>query len=59
MTKLSISNGYNSIVVMVDQLGKGIWVVPCTKHLGGEGMAHIYCNHIWKDFGLPEVVTSD
>jgi hypothetical protein len=48
-----------STTLSVDQLGKVIWVVPCTEHLGGEGMAHIYCNHIWKDFGLPEVVISD
>jgi transposase InsO family protein len=46
-------------MVIVDQLGKGIWVVPCTEHLGGEGMARIYCDHVWKDFRLPEVVISD
>jgi hypothetical protein len=59
ITKLPVSNGYNSIAVIVDRLGKGIWVVPCTEHLGGEGMAHIYRDHVWKDFGLPEVVISD
>jgi hypothetical protein len=57
ITKLPVSNRYNSIAVIIDQLGKGIQVVPCTEHLG-EGMAHIYRDHIWKDFGLPEVVIS-
>jgi hypothetical protein len=59
ITKLPISNGYDSITVIVDRLGKGIRVVPWTKHLGGERMARIYRNHIWKNFGLPEVVISD
>jgi hypothetical protein len=59
ITKLPISNGYDSITVIVDRLGKGIQVVPCTEHLGGEGMVRIYRDHVWKDFGLPEVVISD
>jgi hypothetical protein len=46
ITELPVSNGYNSIAVIVDQLGKGIRVVPCTEHLGGEGMAHIYWDHV-------------
>jgi transposase InsO family protein len=59
ITKLPASNRYDSITVIVDQFGKGIRVVPCTKHLGGEGMVRIYRDHVWKDFGLPKVVISD
>jgi hypothetical protein len=40
ITKLLVSKGYNSIAVIVEQLGKGIQVVPCTEHLG-EGMVRI------------------
>jgi hypothetical protein len=59
ITKLPVSNWYNSIAVILDRLGKGIRVVPCIDHLGGEGMVRIYRDHLWKDFGLPEVVISD
>jgi transposase InsO family protein len=45
--------------MIVDRLGKGIRVVPCTEHLGGEGMVRIYRDHVWKDFRLLEVVISD
>jgi hypothetical protein len=51
ITKLPISNGYDSIVVIVDQLGKGIRVVPCTKHLGGEGMVRIYATRYGRTSG--------
>jgi hypothetical protein len=54
ITKLPVSNGYDSTAVIVDQLGKGMQVVPCTEHLGREEMAHIYRDQVWKDFGLPE-----
>jgi hypothetical protein len=49
----------NTVPKRVWQNILGIWVIPCTKHLGGEGMACIYQDHVWKDFRLPEVVISD
>jgi hypothetical protein len=36
-----------------------IRVKPCTEHISGEGIARIYRDNVWKDYGLPEVVISD
>jgi hypothetical protein len=59
IVKLPESNGFDSIAVIVDRLSKAIWVLPCTEHIRGEGIARLYRDHVWKDYGLPEVVISD
>jgi len=59
ITKLPVSRGFDSIAVVVDRLGKGIRALPCTERISGEGVARLYRDHVWKDYGLPEVVISD
>jgi transposase InsO family protein len=59
IVKLPESNGYDSIAVIVDHLSKAIWVLPCTEHISAKGIARLYRNHVWKDYGLPEIVISD
>jgi hypothetical protein len=59
IVKLPESNGYDSIVVIADHLSKAIRVLPCTEHISVEGIAQLYRNHVWKDYGLPEIVISD
>jgi hypothetical protein len=59
IVKLLESNGFDSIAVIVDHLSKTIQVLPCTEHISGEGITQLYQDHIWKDYGLPEVVISD
>jgi hypothetical protein len=59
IVKLPESNGYDSIAVIVDRLSKAIRVLPCTEHISAEGIARLYRDHVWKDYGLPEIVISD
>jgi hypothetical protein len=59
IVKLPESNGYDSIAVIVDCLSKAIRVLPCTEHISAEGIARLYRDHIWKEYGFPEIVISD
>jgi hypothetical protein len=52
-------NRFDSIAVIVDRLSKAIRVLPCMEHISGKGIARRYRDHVWKDYGLPEVVISD
>lgn len=36
-----------------------IRLAPASNELTSEGLARIYCDHVWKDFGLPDRVISD
>jgi hypothetical protein len=29
------------------------------EHISAEGIAQLYRDHVWKDYGLPEIVISD
>lgn len=53
------SKGYDVILVVVEWMGKMIHVLPTSVELTSEGLAKLYRDHIWKDFGLPKKVTSD
>lgn len=59
MTQLLHSLGHNAIVVIVDRLSKMIRLVPANGELTSEGLARIYHDCVWKDFGLPDCIISD
>ena len=57
---LSPSNGYNSLMVVVDHdLSKGIILIPCTKNIDALGTTKAYHQHIYRRFGLPKRIISD
>ena len=51
--------GYDAIMVVVDRLSKMIRVVATNGEVTSEGVARIFRDRVWKDFGIPEMVISD
>ena len=57
---LPLAEGYNSILVMVDQgLLKGVILVPCKKSITSEDTAQLLLENLYKQFGLPDKIISD
>jgi hypothetical protein len=60
ITDLLISNGFDSIFIMVDQgLSKGVILCPCNKTINAEGTIKLYIDNVFIQFGLPETIISD
>lgn len=59
ITQLPMSKGNDAILVVVDQLSKMIRLTPTNKELSLEGLARLYRDRVWQDFGVPERVISD
>ena len=60
ITDLLISNGFDSIFIVVDQgLSKGVILCPCNKMIDAEGTIQLYINNIFIQFGLPDIIISD
>ncbi|KAI5116973.1 hypothetical protein M0805_002060, partial [Coniferiporia weirii] len=59
-TDLPISNGFNSIMVVVDHnSSKGIILIPCTKTIDALGTAKCYHDNVYHQFSLPKHIISD
>ena len=52
-------DGYDSIMVVVDQLTKRAHFLPTTGDVSAAGVAHLFFNNIWKHHGLPTAIISD
>ena len=60
ITKLPKSvDGYDAIMVVIDQLSKRAHFVPTTTTASAAQTAHLFFNHIWKHHGLPSKIISD
>lgn len=60
ITDLPVSNGYDSIMVVVDHgLSKGVIYIPCNKTLDALGTVDLFFRHIYRRFGLPDKIISD
>ena len=61
MTDLPLSNGFDSIMVVVDHgLSKGAVMVPTTKlGLSAEQTAQLYIDNIYSRFGLADSILTD
>src|ERR1700678_4279944 len=60
ITDLPVSNGYDSILVVVDQrLSKGVILCPCTKKITSKDTAQLLLDNLYKRFGLPDKFISD
>ena len=42
ITKLPLAQGYNSILVVVDQLTKIVHFIPTTEKISAEGLARLF-----------------
>ena len=60
ITDLPKSNGYDSILTIVDQgYTKAAKFIPCHKTIDGPGVANEYLKHLVPWFGIPRHIVSD
>jgi len=59
ITKLPLAQGYDSILVVVDQLTKMVHFIPTTEKTLAKGLARLFRDNMWKLHGLPESIISD
>jgi hypothetical protein len=60
ITDLPLSDGYNSILTIVDQgSSKATKFLPCNKEINGPGVAQQYLKHLLLWFRLPKCIISD
>jgi len=59
ITKLPLAQGYNSILVVVDQLTKIVHFIPTTEKTLAEGLARLFRDNVWKLYGLPKSIILD
>ena len=59
ITDLPLSNGFDSILTVVDQFSKETEFIPCNKTAMALDTAKLYLFHVWKDHGLPCTIVSD
>ena len=59
ITKLLVSKGHNSILVVCNRFSKMSHFVATTEKTTAEGLARLFRDNVWKLHGLPESVISD
>ncbi len=60
ITKLPISQGYNSILTIMDHdCSKAVILIPCHKEITAEGVAGLLIRHLFVQFGLPTKMISN
>ena len=59
ITKLLVSKGHDSILVVCDRFLKMSHFVAMTEKTTVEGLARLFRDNVWKLHGLPESVISD
>ena len=60
ITDLPLSNGFNSILVMVDRgLTKGVILLLCNKMIMADQVANLLLENIYKQLGLPDKIILD
>lgn len=59
IVKLPLSNGYDSICVIVDRLSKMAHFVPCNETITASSTAELFLQNVFKLHGLPDDIVSD
>lgn len=59
IVKLPLSDGYDSIWVVIDRLTKMAHFIPCYESMSSEDLADLYLLHVFRLHGLPSSITSD
>jgi hypothetical protein len=59
VTDLPESEGYNAILVVVDQFTKTIIIEPCNKTIDTDATADILIKRVFCKFGIPEKIISN
>jgi len=59
ITKLLLTQGYDSILVVVDRLTKMVHFISTIEKTSAEGLARLFRDNMWKLHRLPESIISD
>ena len=59
ITKLLLTQGYDSILVVCDRMTKMAHFVPTTEKTSVEGIARLFQDNVWKLHGSPESIITD
>ena len=59
ITKLPLAQGYDTILVVVDQLTKMVHFIPTTEKMMAEGLAKLFRDNMQKLYSLPKSIISD
>ena len=59
ITKLPLAQGYDTILVVVDQLTKIVHFIPTTERTSAKGLARLFRDNVWKLHGLPKSIILD
>ena len=59
ITGLPESQGYDTILVVVDKFSKMAHYIPTRKELSSEGLTRLFLEKVWKHHGLLEKIISD
>jgi hypothetical protein len=60
IVKLPLSEGYDSILTITDHdCTKMTIFIPCNESISAEGVARLYLQHVFKNYGLPRKIISD
>ena len=54
-----MSQGFNTIYIIIDHFSKQIHAIPTNTELTLEGIAKIYRDNIFKLYGIPQKVIND
>ena len=54
IVELPLSQGFDSLLVVVDQFSKAIIIIPCHTTITAEHTANLYLEHVWRRTGLPK-----
>ena len=56
---LPVSEGFDSILVVVDRFSKEVKFIPCNKTTSALDTAKLYLRYVWKHHGLPTGIVLD
>ena len=59
ITDLPQSEGFDSILTVVDRLTKMAHFIPCRKSMNAEQLARVMLDNVWKLHGTPKTIVSD
>jgi len=59
ITDLPVSNGYNSILTVVDWHSKAVILSPCHKTITAEQTSQLLIDNVWKRTSFPLTIISD
>ena len=59
ITGLPVSDGHNSILVVVDRFSKMSHFIPCSDSITAKELSFLFLQHIFRLHGLPKDIVSD